>query len=80
MTNESITVCHVPTGERFEFSFSEPKCDCRKSPAIFLGLLDFDLEKIECIGKFNYQTKTYHVSCPACGKELAVYEALKNGT
>ncbi|GEM_PF-6087828 len=69
MANESITACHVPTGERFEFIVDDvdnvPGCDC--------GMRDDSvphmLKKPE--GKFDYKAKTYTLTCPACGKRLA---------
>jgi hypothetical protein len=67
MVNENITVCHVPTGERFEFAVTVHICNCQKNNKAP------DLPE----GRFDYKTRTYHISCPACGKELAVYESLK---
>jgi hypothetical protein len=73
MADDGITVCHVPTGERFEFLVSsEHHCDCRDGQS--------DISYPHLAGRFDYSTKTYAFLCPACGKEIAVYEALSEGS
>lgn len=72
MANESIKVCHVPTGESFEFSSdSDITCDCEDSQS---------KKSVQMTGKFDYATRTYRLCCPLCDRELAVYEALNNGS
>lgn len=64
----TITVCHVPTGDRYEFDYSRNEiiqCSCGK------GNTEWGT------GKLNVSDGTYRTFCPECGKLLQTLNSKK---
>lgn len=77
MHDEKITVCHVPSGEKFRFVAAKvPDCDCGLKQEPGNTLVQSAHPGAQAC--FEYAEKTYRITCPFCRKELLACEALKN--
>ena len=67
MARDTLTICHVPTGEKFIYECADfVRCTCGEAAS-----LGPDSDKVE----FDYKTKVVSVKCPACSKTKSTFLA-----
>jgi hypothetical protein len=73
MNKNTLTVCHVPTDDVYEFEYEGEveKCLCRRDVNELAGLPDIPP------GKFDVETGDYNYICPHCGRILKTLRPVK---